>query len=229
MTTTSKVDAGAPAWAVVVAGGGGARFGGYKQFAMLGGREVIEWSLDAAARVCSGVVLVVPEERLPEMSRRFAGATRAVPGGPTRSASVRAGLAAVPEDAGVIVVHDAARPLAGAAIWDAVIGAVRGGADGAVPCVPVADTVKQRRDDGSFVTLERARLFASQTPQAFSAAALRAAHARGGEATDDAALVEAMGGTVVDVAGDPANLKLTAPMDLVLAEALLAAAAGASR
>jgi 2-C-methyl-D-erythritol 4-phosphate cytidylyltransferase len=206
-------------WAVVVAGGSGSRFGGKKQFAVLKGREVLEWSLAVAGRTCDGVVLVLPPEMVAQSARR---AERVVAGGGTRCASVRAGLAAVPDDAGVVVVHDAARPLASERIWRAVIEAVRLGADAGVPCVPLADTVKQRQDDGGLVTLDRARLLASQTPQAFAAAVLRAAHAGDKEATDDAALVEAIGGRVTEVAGDPSNLKLTTRLDLLLAEALLA-------
>jgi 2-C-methyl-D-erythritol 4-phosphate cytidylyltransferase len=207
------------AWAVVVAGGSGARFGGYKQFAPLGGRQVVDWSLDAANRACAGVVLVVPAEMVAHYRQH---AACVVAGGATRTASVRAGLEAVPDDAQVVVVHDAARPLASARTWDAVIAAVLGGADAAVPCVAVVDTIKQLQDDGRLVTLDRKRLLASQTPQAFSATALRAAHAGLAEATDDAALVEAAGGRVVDVAGEPSNFKLTGPIDLALAEALVA-------
>jgi 2-C-methyl-D-erythritol 4-phosphate cytidylyltransferase len=137
---------------------------------------------------------------------------------------VRAGLVAVPEAAAVVVVHDAARPLAGVDLFERVIAAVRAGADGAVPGIAVPDTVK-RIDPGTGRVLEtpdRAALRAIQTPQAFSAPVLRRAHAGGGEATDDAALVEALGATVVVVDGDPANLKITAPDDLIRAEALLA-------
>jgi 2-C-methyl-D-erythritol 4-phosphate cytidylyltransferase len=217
------VPAGNSTWAVVVAGGSGSRFGSYKQFAALGGREVVDWSLEAAGRVCAGVVLVVPADRVVGVRPM---ATYVVAGGATRTASVRAGLAAVPDEAGIIVVHDAARPLASDEMWAAVVAAVRLGADAAVPCIPLADTVKQRQDDGSLVTLDRRLLVASQTPQAFSARALRAAHATGREATDDAALVEAMGGRVVEVAGDRSNLKLTGPIDLVVADALLAAGTG---
>ena len=209
----------AKVWAVVVAGGSGARFGSHKQFARLGDREVVDWSLEAARRFCAGVVLVVPAEVTAGNGHR---ASLVVAGGATRPASVRAGLGAVPADAEIIVVHDAARPLAGAGTWAAVIAAVLEGADAAVPCVPVTDTIKQRQEDGRLVTLDRGRLMASQTPQAFAAAVLRAAHSRGGEATDDAALVEAIGGQVVVVPGDPTNLKLTSPLDLAVAEALLA-------
>jgi 2-C-methyl-D-erythritol 4-phosphate cytidylyltransferase len=166
------------------------------------------------------VVLVVPAGVVDHYREQGACA---VAGGNSRAASVRAGLEALPDGAEVIVVHDAARPLSSPRLWEAVIGAVQAGADGAVPCLAVADTIKQRQDDGRLVTLDRTRLFASQTPQAFSAPALRAAHAGGGEATDDAALVEAMGGKVVRVEGEVTNLKVTTHIDLVLAEALLAA------
>ncbi|HXW79378.1 MAG TPA: 2-C-methyl-D-erythritol 4-phosphate cytidylyltransferase, partial [Acidimicrobiales bacterium] len=142
-------------------------------------------------------------------------------GGPTRAGSVRAGLRAVPPEARVVVVHDAARPLSNARVWDAVIAAVAQGAEAAIPCVPVSDTIKRREDDGRLVTLERARLLAVQTPQAFLASALRAAHADGGEATDDAALVEAIGGRVVSVAGEETNIKVTNRHDLALAETLI--------
>jgi 2-C-methyl-D-erythritol 4-phosphate cytidylyltransferase len=205
-------------WAVVVAGGSGARFGGYKQFMLLAGQELVEWSLQAAARACAGVVLVVPADWVEKYQGR---ADHVVAGGPTRAASVRAGLQLVPYEAQVVVVHDAVRPLASQRTWVSVIAAIEDGADGAVPCVPVLDTIKQRQGDGKLVTLDRATLVAVQTPQAFSAASLRAAHAGEGEATDDAALVEAIGGRVVSVAGEPGNIKVTAPNDLALAEFLL--------
>lgn len=209
-----------PAWAVVVAAGTGARFGGYKQFSHLGGREVLDWSLAAAAETCAGTVLVLPAELVGLNAGRAAAV---VAGGVTRSGSVRAGLALVPSEVSVVVVHDAARPLAQPSLWERVITEVRGGAEAAVPCVPVTDTVKQRGADGHLVTLDRSTLVASQTPQGFSARALRAVHASGGEATDDAALVEAAGGRVVEVPGDPANFKLTSPTDLRVMEILLQA------
>jgi 2-C-methyl-D-erythritol 4-phosphate cytidylyltransferase len=135
---------------------------------------------------------------------------------------VRAGLAAVPAGATVIVVHDAARPLADRDLFERVIAAVRAGADGAVPGLPVPDTIKRVGPSGDVIeTLDRPALRAVQTPQAFAADVLRRAHAGGGEATDDAALVEAAGGRVVVVDGDPANLKVTGPDDLVRAEGLL--------
>ena len=148
------------------------------------------------------------------------GAT-AVPGGASRSESVRAGLAAVPPTAGIVVVHDAARPLASPALFAAVVAAVRAGADGAVPAVPGVDTLKRVDGDRVLGTVSRETLVAVQTPQAFRAGALRAAHSGGGEATDDAALVESAGGTVVVVTGEPDNLKVTTPDDLARAAFLL--------
>jgi 2-C-methyl-D-erythritol 4-phosphate cytidylyltransferase len=223
-------------WAIVVAGGSGSRFGDAvpKQFLDLGGLRLIDWALAAAAAACDGVVAVLPAAHLdagPVLAARSRTGVpaAAVAGGPTRSASVRAGLAAVPEGVAVVVVHDAARPLATPELFERVIAAVRAGADGAVPGVPVADTIKRVDPAGAAApggelvaeTLDRTTLRAVQTPQAFSAAALRSAHATGGDATDDAALVEAAGGRVVVVAGDPANLKVTGPEDLERAEALL--------
>jgi 2-C-methyl-D-erythritol 4-phosphate cytidylyltransferase len=190
----------AAVWVIVVAAGSGRRFGGAKQYEALAGRRVVDWSLDAARTVADGVVLVVADDHAGDVEP---AADAVVAGAATRSGSVRAGLAAVPASADVIVVHDAARPLA----------------DAALPGAPVNDTL--RAHDGGLV--DRDGLVAVQTPQAFGAAALRAAHRVGAEATDDASLVEADGGKVVVVPGSPDNLKITSPTDLVVAEALLRA------
>jgi 2-C-methyl-D-erythritol 4-phosphate cytidylyltransferase len=148
------------------------------------------------------------------------GADRVVVGGPTRAASVRAGLAAVPIDTDVVVVHDGARPLATPKLFAAVVDAVVAGADAAVPGLAVADTVK-RIDRGQVVeTLARDGLVVIQTPQAFRAEVLRSAHQHDADATDDAALVERMGATVRVVPGDPRNLKVTTMADLEMAQAL---------
>jgi 2-C-methyl-D-erythritol 4-phosphate cytidylyltransferase len=210
----------AQVWSVVVAGGSGQRFGRLKQFALLADRPVVAWAVEACRGASSGVVLVVPPGTGIDVDH---GADVVVEGGPTRSASVSRGLAAVPETADVIIVHDAARPLASDILFQAVIDAVTtGGAGGAIPGLPVSDTIKVI--DGTqtvTATLDRAALVAVQTPQAFAAALLRRAHADGGEATDDAALVEALGATVRVVPGDPHNLKITTPADLDRAEHLL--------
>lgn len=197
-------------WAIVVAAGSGSRFGGPKQFEELEGRRVVDWAIAACRSVADEVVLVVPADRLDDTTF---GTDLVVGGGLTRSDSVRCGLAAV-DGADVIVIHDAARPFAAPALFEAVVAAVRAGADGAVPGVAIADTVKRVADGRVVATLDRSELVAAQTPQAFTATALRDAHAAGGEATDDAALVEDAGGAVVVVPGDPANTKITRRADL---------------
>jgi 2-C-methyl-D-erythritol 4-phosphate cytidylyltransferase len=209
-------------WSVVVAAGSGTRYGAPKQLAGLGGRRVLDWSVAAAASASDGVVLVVADAHRPEIEAGYGCDTRGpvvVTGGSTRSESVRAGLAAVPTTAEVILVHDAARPLASPALFARVIDAVLAGADAAVPGVELVDTI--RRLDGGVE--DRTRLVAVQTPQGFRAEALRRAHRDGADASDDATLVEAAGGKVVVVQGDPANRKITTPLDLTIAAATLAA------
>jgi 2-C-methyl-D-erythritol 4-phosphate cytidylyltransferase len=214
-------------WAIVVAGGSGQRFGQLKQFAMLGDRPVAQWSVAACRTVSSGVVLVVPTGF---ESQGDYGADRVVSGGPTRAASVRCGLAAIPDDAEVIVVHDAARPLAPDALFDAVVAAVGepgAGVGAAISALAVSDTIKRVDDGFVSATVDRAGLVAVQTPQAFRAELLRRAHASGATATDDAALVELLGEPVRVVPGDPRNLKITTAADLQTAERLLAVGGGA--
>jgi 2-C-methyl-D-erythritol 4-phosphate cytidylyltransferase len=206
-------------WAIVVAAGWGERFGGPKQFSDLGGTRLVDHAVATASAACDAVVVVVPDAA----EWRGAPVAAVVNGGRTRAESVRAGLAAVPVSADIVVVHDAARPLAGDALFAAVVAAVRDGADGAVPGIPVADTLKRVEDVRVTATVDRMGLVAVQTPQAFRADALRSAHAGRAEATDDAALVEAGGGRVVVVPGDPRNLKVTGPADLMIASALLEA------
>lgn len=210
-------------WAIVVAAGGGSRFGSAKQYETLGDRRVLDWAVTATRAVASGVVLAVPPERqeMPEPSVEIV-----VAGGATRSESVRAALACVPMDADIVVVHDAARPLAAASLFDAVVAEVRAGVDGAVPGLAVTDTIKRVRDGKVVETVERQGLVAVQTPQAFRASVLRMAHCQDADSTDDAALVEAVGGAVAIVDGDRANLKLTDPEDLEKARSLLAGMTG---
>jgi 2-C-methyl-D-erythritol 4-phosphate cytidylyltransferase len=200
-------------WTIVVAGGSGSRIGRVKQYEQVGSLRVIDHAVEVARSVSNGVVVVVPA----------ADATRehGVAGGATRSESVRAGLAAVPAEATIICVHDAVRPFASAQLFDAVIRAVSDGADAAVPGIPVTDTVKRIDADSVVVdTPSRATLVAVQTPQAFRAASLRAAHRSGLDATDDAALVETSGGRVVVVPGEQSNRKITHPEDLAWAREL---------
>ena len=204
-------------WSIVVAAGAGTRFGVPKQFEAVAGSRLVARGVEAEELACDEVVIVLPAD-VQWDGRRVAAA---VPGGSTRSASVRAGLDAVAGSATVVVVHDAARPLAPPTLFEAVIAAVRAGADAAVPGLPIPDTVKSVVGDRVAETIPRDGLVALHTPQAFRADALRAAHTARDDATDDAALVEAAGGHVVVVPGDARNLKVTTPDDLVVAAALL--------
>lgn len=203
---------------IVVAAGSGARFGVPKQFETVAGARLVDRAVEAAALACDEVVVVLPAG----VAWDGRPVAADIPGGSTRSASVRAGLDAITGSATVVVVHDAARPLAPPALFEAVIDAVRAGADAAVPGLPISDTVKRVDRDHVIETIARDELVTVQTPQAFRADVLRAAHTAEADATDDAALVEAAGGNVVVVPGDPRNLKVTAPADLVMAAALLA-------
>lgn len=207
--------------AIVVAAGQGARFGGPKQFAVLTHETVSGHSVRAARSVAQRVVLVVPEDYVGNGE----GADVVVVGGATRAQSVRAGLLGCAE-VDIVVVHDAARPLATAALFGAVVDAVTNGADGAVPGLAISDTVKRVTDDGPLMiitdTVDRGSLVTVQTPQAFRREVLVRAHANAEDATDDAALVEAIGGRVVVVAGEVDNVKITLPGDLTRVAAMVA-------
>ena len=211
-----------------MAAGSATRFGQQKQFLSIAGRSVADRAVAACRCVCDSVVLVVPADRLSGQTIGHHGADTVVAGGLTRAASVRAGLGALGPEAEIVVVHDAARPLARPELFKAVVAALEGAEVAGVICaVPVTDTVKRIRsplagDPVIVETLDRSELVAVQTPQAFSVEVLRRAHAGEPDATDDAALVEALGLTVSVVPGDPDNLKLTTPADLVRAELLAA-------
>jgi 2-C-methyl-D-erythritol 4-phosphate cytidylyltransferase len=199
--------------AVVVAAGRGTRFGGAKQFALIDGETVAARSVAACRSVAAHVVLVVPEE----YDGTGEGADVVVTGGSSRAASVRCGLARC-EDADIVIVHDAARPFASPALFEAVVAAIAGGAAAAIPGLALTDTIKRitQKDDVMVVadTLAREELVAVQTPQAFRRDVLERAHERGDDATDDAGLVEAIGAVVVVVPGESTNVKITRPHDL---------------
>jgi len=207
-------------WTVVVAAGTGTRYGSDlpKQFTTVAGRRVIDWSVAAACGASEGVVVVLPAEYYDEIAPTLT-ATECVRGGATRSESVRAGLASVPDTATTVLVHDAARPFADRAVFGRVIAAVRSGAEAVVPVAPVVDTM--RHLDG--LTIDRDKLQIVQTPQGFDAAALRRVHASAAEATDDASLIEQAGGAVATVDGHRWNIKLTTTDDAGVLEALLEA------
>jgi 2-C-methyl-D-erythritol 4-phosphate cytidylyltransferase len=174
---------------------------------------MLDWSLSTARLLTDGVVVVVPLDVADDPE---ALADRVVAGGASRSASVREGLAALPADVERVLVHDAARPVPVLAVWERVLAALDEGADAVVPVVAVTDTLRERGAG----TVDRTRFVAVQTPQGFRVEVLRRAHDRTTDATDDASLVEAAGGRVVEVDGDPTNIKVTGPLDLKLAEAL---------
>ncbi|MBU6232835.1 MAG: 2-C-methyl-D-erythritol 4-phosphate cytidylyltransferase [Acidobacteria bacterium] len=196
--------------AIVVAGGRGERFGGLKQFAELHGRTLASLSVERCREVAEHVVLVVPST----YSGDGEGADVVIHGGTTRSESVRAGLA-VCGDADIIVVHDAVRPNASRALFLRVVEEVRHGAAAAIPGIAVTDTIKTVHGGIVTGTPRREELVAVQTPQAFRASVLSAAHMSEASATDDAALVEAIGEEVHVVLGESGNFKVTEQVDLL--------------
>ena len=215
---------------VIPAGGAGRRMGGaYKPLLVLRERPVLAHTLQPFLdRVdVVAIVIAVPQELLaapPEWLRAHER-VQLVAGGAERGDSVRNALAAVPDDADIVLVHDAARPLVSAAVIERCVHAAAAGRS-VIAAVRVVDTIKDVDDGGRIEgTLDRRRLWAAQTPQAFPLAVLRDAYARAlaerVSATDDAALVTRFGGTVTVVEGAPENIKITAPADLAMADALL--------
>jgi 2-C-methyl-D-erythritol 4-phosphate cytidylyltransferase len=211
-------------WAILVAAGRGERLGleQPKAFAKLGEDPLLAEPLrrlDESDWIDRIVIVAPPgwEEPAILLAEELACSKvhACVPGGATRSESVRAGVAEVPDDALVVLVHDAARPLLPDEVIERVLAPLSEGWDGAVPGLPVSDTLKRVGADGTIAgTVERDALYAVQTPQAFPASVLRAAVERGGEATDCAGLVQAAGGRVKVVEGDPRLLKVTTADDL---------------
>ena len=215
--------------AIVLAAGAGRRVGAEepKAFLSIGGRPILAVAAGAAAASppVGAVIVAAPagwEERAESCLEGCGVPVLVVTGGETRQASVRAALDAVPAETTIVAIHDAARPFAPPDLFTAVADAVVDGADGAVPVLPVADTVKQV--DGGMVvgTVDREGLGLAQTPQAFRLEPLRRAHdaaiEAGREVTDDAMLLEGVG-TVVTLPGDPMNVKITTMLDLARAEA----------
>ena len=219
--------------AVIVAGGSGSRAGpgGAKQWRDLAGRPVIRWSAEALlAAGARQLVVVVPNGGQALADQALAGLLRwsTAIGGGTRAESVLSGLKALnagPDE--VVLVHDAARPFVARPHLEALLDALAG-ADGAVPALPVADTLKRAQtEDGPTETVSRAGLWRAQTPQAFRLGPLLDAYARwpaDAEPTDDAAVMERAGGRVALSAGDPMLMKLTHPEDFAMAERLAGAA-----
>jgi 2-C-methyl-D-erythritol 4-phosphate cytidylyltransferase len=218
-------------WAVLAAAGRGERLGSDrpKAFARLGGRPLLAESLERleSSDWIDQIVIAAPpdwEEPSILVAEEIAATkvSSAVTGGLSRSESVRLALEDVPDDAAVVLVHDAARPLLPEEVIERVLAPLSEGWDAVVPALPLADTVKRVEGDRVVETLPRGELVAAQTPQAFLPDALRRALSRGvSQATDCASLVEAVGGRVKAVQGDPRLLKVTNADDLALVESWL--------
>ena len=216
--------------AIVLAAGAGRRLGADepKAFLSIGGRPIL--AVAAAAAAASGAVdeliVTVPEgfeDRARSCVEGLGIPCTVVPGGDSRQASLRAALGALRDGIELVAVHDAARPFAPPALFASVLEAIDDETDGAIPVLPIADTVKRVEDGVVVATVPREELALAQTPQAFRLTALRAAHDRaaaaGLEVTDDAQALEAAGCLVRAIPGDPMNVKITTMLDLARAEA----------
>ena len=250
-----------------MAAGSGSRFGGLKQFLPLhNGLSVLDTSMQTAAQVSEGVIVVVPAATMSSSGKSqhiynvtpstditrtdtpntdidstdINAMVKVIPGGDTRSESVRCALTHIPDEAEIILVHDAVRPLADLEIYRRVIEAVRLGAHVAIPAVDVVDTTYlcasqlsanqlssdhlsacQLNNQQILDTLDRNLLVASQTPQAYKAAVLREAHAEHNESSDDATLAKKAGYDVMMVKGDVSNIKITHPQDIAIASTIM--------
>jgi 2-C-methyl-D-erythritol 4-phosphate cytidylyltransferase len=220
-------------WAVIVAAGRGERLGldRPKAFANLRDRPLLAESLERleASDWVDAIVVAAPpgwEEPVILLAEELGcgKVVESVTGGETRTASVRAAADKVPEDAAVILVHDAARPFLPDDVVERLLTALNEGWDGAIPVLPLSDTIKRVETDGVVETVDRDGLASAQTPQAFVATALREALAAGADASDCSALVEARGGRVKAVPGDPRLVKVTESADLETVERLLSLA-----
>jgi 2-C-methyl-D-erythritol 4-phosphate cytidylyltransferase/2-C-methyl-D-erythritol 2,4-cyclodiphosphate synthase len=212
--------------AIVVAAGTGSRAGGNKQWRSLGGRPVLRWSVEALLEAGAEVIVVTAPGEGDQAASVLADLTgwRTVDGGETRAASVRNGLAALAGPAErVVMIHDAARPGLSQAVIARLLAGLEG-TDGALPVLPIADTLKRGADDAVAGTIDRSDLWRAQTPQAFRLGRLNAAWANWPDdetPTDDCAVVERDGGRIAMVEGDPRLMKLTYPEDFQMAEALI--------
>lgn len=222
--------------ALIPAAGSGVRLGvgGPKALHPVGGVPMLLRTLTALATagIVERLVVAAPPDEVPEVRRLVTAlpiTVLVVPGGASRVDSVRLALEALPPQVAAVLVHDAARPFAPPSLVTAVARALADGAEAVVPVLPLVDTVKLVDAAGQVVrTLDRSMLRAAQTPQGFRTDLLRRAHANSAAAaaTDDAALVEAVGGRIVTVPGHPEAFKITTRLDLLLAEACARRTAG---
>lgn len=207
-------------WAVVLAAGRGQRLGPgvAKQWLDVDGRRAVDRVVATAASVVDGTVLVLP----PDAAWDGPPVQAVAVGGATRAQSVRAGLALVPEDADIVVVHDAAHPLASAVLFERVVDRVRAGADAAVCVIPMTEVVQVVEDGRVVSVLPKSGQVLAQMPAAFRASVLRTAHATAPESVEDIALLMAAGADVVAVQGDSANLHVTTTEEWQMAGVLAA-------
>lgn len=227
-------DSRPPVAVIIVAAGSGSRLGtgGPKAFVALAGQTILARALHSVAGMSSPaqVIVVAPADRV-EDSRVIAESAvdaadvsvSVVTGGVTRQSSVAAGLAVIDAKVQIVLVHDAARPLTPSEQFDRIVAQVQRTGRGAIPGLPVSDTVKRIDEDGTIrETVDRSELSAVQTPQGFPRDQLDAAYAAAtDDATDDAALLAAIGNQVTVIDGDPRAFKITTPWDLRRAEQLL--------
>ncbi len=218
--------------AIVVAAGQGVRLGAGvpKALALVGGVPLVVHAVRTLLETpgLDIVVVAAPQAELTAMQELCGPDVHVVAGGATRHESVRRALERVPDRVDVVLVHDAARAFAPVQLISAVVRAVRAGADAVIPALPVVDTIKRVSAAGSGAsevvveTVDRSTLRAVQTPQGFRRSAFVQAHAcTAGPVSDDAGVVEALGGVVVVIPGSPEAFKVTGPLDLLLAEALV--------
>lgn len=224
MKTASEEKVGA----IIVAAGEGKRFGGRKQFCSLKGRPLLHWTLDKFENhpeVTDIILVLPPNERRPLLFENWSKLRAIVPGGPTRLSSVQAGFQALSsQPTGIVLVHDGVRPGLSPSLISRIINqARREGA--ALPVWPIEETVKEVAHERVCRTIDRSNLYVAQTPQGFSysllAKALAWAQEHQVEATDEASLIEQIGGTVTTVRGERRNIKITTAEDLIIMEAFL--------
>ncbi|MGI8407163.1 MAG: 2-C-methyl-D-erythritol 4-phosphate cytidylyltransferase [Actinomycetota bacterium] len=219
-----------PPTAIIAAGGSGTRSGSstLKQFRMLAGKSVIEWSVGVLSDSgCTPILVAAPGAHRQDVQSQLGKSVRVVNGGSTRQASVANCLTEVTSE--IVLIHDGARPLITARLVRSALDAL-GDRDGVVVAIPMDETIKSVKDGAVLETVDRDGLWRVQTPQVFRTEALREAHrlaeaAGETDAVDDAALIERAGGSVGIVEGTRRNLKITLPEDFVLAEALMATGA----
>jgi 4-diphosphocytidyl-2-methyl-D-erithritol synthase len=206
-----------PVWAIVLAGGSSQRFGNRpKQFELVGGIRMVDRTVAAARRTCDHVALVLP----PGTPWDGEPVDTLAEGGDHQSESLRAGLATLPGDAAIAVVADPAHPLASDALFSAVIDAVRRGADGAVPVVPILEVIQRVRDGRVVDTVPRTDLVITQSPHAFRVPVLRSVHADRPRPVENSGLLVERGHRVDTVPGEPGNLHVTTPDELDIMDRL---------